>query len=232
MLDGYIAFSEFPLADWPWGGESGTLGIFSNVQWTDIAGVVHLSNAVQDASLPQQQVPVVVTGRRAVVQGFVVAPTISSIDVPAAKLSGVLFDDHGIARQVLFLNWYLPTSPNPMTWRAFTLSNHTRRRRLGDHYGTWAMTLALFNNISFITAEDLARLPTARGSAVMVDGSVVVDSVLVTDNSLIKAWSVSNGVSGNLRVEQESYNVAQDFTVTSTNDLDNGLVGWELTEPF
>lgn len=226
-------FQSFPLSDWPWGGDTGNLYIFDDIQWTDQNGVVRLANKDKDVNGPRQRCPILVDVRVPVVQAFYFQPTVLSIDRPRATRTGVVYDSDDGEHYTLFQGAVFCNRPDPMTWTDFTALIHaTCRTRMQDRYLTETVIRALFDGIDFVTAGDLARLPTARGTAVIVDGSVVVPSALVTLTSMINAFSMSAGVSGNLRAERESYNAGADFTIISTNELDNGTVGWEITEPF
>lgn len=228
-----ILFQSFPLADWPWGGASGSLCIFDTQQWTDQNGMVHLANLQESVAEPLQRCPIVVNGRIPVVQDFYYQPTVLSVDLKNVRRTGVVFDENDDFHYTLFHGWRFYDKPNPMTWTRFTVLNHDHcRPRMPDRYLDEAQILALLGDMTVISNGDLARLPTAAGTAVMVDGAVVVPSVAVTAQSLIKAWSLADGVSSALRVPRALSNVGADFTVLSSNDLDGGLIAWEIREPF
>lgn len=233
MADNDILFRAWPLSDWPWGGVSGSLCIFDTVQWTDQNGLVRLQNIEQSVAEPLQRCPILVNGRSAVVQDFYYQPTLLAVDRPQSTRTGVIFDADDNYYYVLFNGYVFPELPSPMTWKDFVLYNHSHRRaRMQDRYYDAAQVDAKFLGIQIISEVDLARLVTACGSAAMVNGVAVVPSVLVTATSLIKAWSLSNGVTGSIRIPFDLVNVGVDFTVMSSNDLDDGLIGWEIREPF
>lgn len=232
MADSHL-FQEFPLSDWPWGGDTGNLYIFDDVQWTDQNGVVRLKNIEKDIDGPRQRCPISVDDRTPIVQAFYFQPTVLSIDRSNARRSGVVYDADDNEHYTLFSGAVFSDRPDPMTWSDFTRLMHSPcRPRMQDRYLTESEIQAKFDGIDFITEADLARLPTTRGTAVVVDGSVIVPSVLVTAVSIIKAWSLSDGVSGTPRAPREHYTVGQDFKIITTNELDNGTVGWEISEPF
>lgn len=233
-----ILFQSFPLADWPWGGTSGSLCIFDTLQWTDQNGLVHLSNITEDIGEPLQRCPILVNDRQATVQDFYYQPTTLSIEQPTVRRTGLVFDENDELHYKLFSGSVFPVNPSPMTWIEFVRYNVRARcrARMQGRYLDADAVYALFAGIDFITANDLARLPTARGAAQMaVDvgaaaSQVVVPCVLVTANSIIKAYSQDAGVSGSLNVPERTE--GQDFTVRSSVIGDEGLIGWEVSEPF
>lgn len=233
-----ILFRSFPLSDWPWGGASGNLCIFDDLQWTDQNGLVRLSNITQEIGEPLQRCPIIVTDHQAVVQDFYYQPTTLSIERPRVRRTGVIFDENDNLHYELFRGCVFPVNPDPMTWIEFVRYNVRARgrARMQDRYLDADAIYALFTNLHFVTAEDLARLPTARGSAQMIvdvaagASQVIVPCVLVTEDSVIKPYSQSAGVSASLSVPERT--VGQDFTIRSSVLGDEGLVAWEVSEPF
>ncbi len=230
-----LLFSAFPIPyEWPWGGDTFTLALISNMNWTNQNGGVMLRGEFRAQDItgePAQLCPGTVLNRTATVQDFYVEPTLRSIDAPNdALLSGVLFDHRNRYRATLFSSWAMPDTPIPMTWPDFTRYNHLRCKRIGisamDTIRAW------FDSISIIDPGDLAKLPTARGTAIMVDGTILVPSVLVTADSLPVAWSMSPNVTGQLLVDFDTLDPGVGFTVSSTNLGDNGLIAWEIRQPF
>lgn len=231
-----IHFQAFSVGNWPWGGATGWLGLYSLAQWTDQNDVIHLAGLPDDNAEPLQRCPFTVANGQATVGAFDLEPTVKSIDNRNVLITGVLFDEDDMPRRILFRAWWIPDTPNPMTWRQLTLANHALALPLRDEYGTWAMTLALFAQLQAALESIGGGLPTARGLADMVvdvvagASQVVVLSNLVTANSVIKAYSMSEGVSGSLRVVERL--VGQSFTIKSSVIGDEGLVAWEIAEPF
>lgn len=239
MANGDVLFQSFPLADWPWGGALGNLYWFDTGQWVDQNGMIHLQNIEESLVDPVQICPILVNGRNAVVQDFYYQPTTLSIDRPNARRTGVLVDQYGdVKYDSLFSGVFFPELPNPMTLAEFIRQNlrGVQRSALQDRYLDAPTIYGLFQDVTTISPADLARLPTARGVAQMaVDlaagfSQVVVPCALVTANSLIRAWSMDDRVTGALRIAAST--VGQDFTVRS-NEIGNvGLIGWEVSEPF
>jgi hypothetical protein len=75
-----------------------------------------------------------------------------------------------------------------------------------------------------------SRTGSQISTAVMVAGSVVVSTPLVTAVSNILLGSQVNAVTGPLRVSARTPGVS--FTITSTNAADAGLVSWHIMEPI
>lgn len=174
-----IAFSAFDLDDWPWGGETGFLALYSSRTWTDLTGVVHLSGLPKTLS-PVQRCPITVDGRRAQVTSFHLAPTVTSVDLPNVRLTGVLLDANGNFLKVLFNGWYVPARPDPITWTTFTITNHTKHPRLTDRYGTWQQVLDLFSQfIGTVLAASSVILGAVRTS---VDPAVAGSPIAVEDS--------------------------------------------------
>lgn len=67
------------------------------------------------------------------------------------------------------------------------------------------------------------------GTATLAAGTVVVAATAVTANSRIQLTSQVNGVTGALRVSARTAGV--NFTITSSNGADAGLVAWFIVEP-
>lgn len=225
---------------WVWGGDTFTLALFSNLRWTDQHGSIHLrgNQSLQDMiTEPAQLCPGTVNGRIATVSDFFIEPTVFSIDESQnTRITGLLFDESFNYVHCLFKNWIIPSAPNPSTWPDWTRYQKLRPSRIGmsamDVIHSW------FNSINFISAENLARLPTANGTAMLaVDvvaqaSQVVVPCAVVGANSIVKAWSMSRNVTGNLIADPDDYDIGVSFTITSTEVGNEGLVGWEISEPF
>lgn len=232
----------FPIPQaWVWGGDTFWLALFSNLHWTDQQGAIHLrgNQSLEDMiNEPAQLCPGTVLGRLATVSDFFIEPTVLSIDESkTARITGLLFDENFNYVAWLFKNWIFPSAPNPFTWTDLTRYNHLRSCRIGmsamDVIHSW------FNGINFISPADLARLPTARGTAtIAVDlgaglSQVVVPSVKVKEaTSIIRAYSLSENVTGSLYCPRSEYDEGVSFTIHSSVIGDDGEVGWEISEPF
>lgn len=216
-----IIFQAFPLDDWPWGGASGSLYIFSLAQWTDQNGEVRLYNPALNIGEPRQKCPIEVVDRVATVQEFSYQPTTLAIENPLVLRTGVVYDADDLEHYTLFRNWVFPPLPSPMTWTEFVRYNsRPLRRRMSDRYYT-------ADEIQHIIAT---RMIKQNGTAQMVAGVAVVPATKVTATSLIKPWSTSEGVSGVLRAVAR--NAGVNFTVISSNAGDEGEIAWEVTEPI
>lgn len=238
MANGDVLFQAFPLADWPWGGDTGNLYIFDTEQYIDQNGVFHLSNVGQSLVDPLQQCPILINGRTAVVQDFYYQPTTLSIDRPNTRRTGVIADQYDDIKYDLFTGALFPELPNPMTSTEFARANWRARcrPRMQDRYLDRDAIEDRIASIETISAQDLARLDSARGTAQLaVDeaagfSQVVVPCVLITADSLITPWSMDDNVSGALRAPART--IGQDFTIRSNVVGDAGLVGWRVSEPF
>lgn len=220
MVDDII-FQAFELQDWPWGGVSGSLYIFNLAQWTDQNGEVQLANPALDINEPRQKVEIVVDDRTPEVQEFTYQPTTLAIENPFVLRTGVVYDADDNEHYTLFRNCVFPPLPSPMNWREFIRYNsRPLRQRMSERYYTADQFLRII----------APRMISDNGTAEMVAGVVVVPSAKVTALSLIKPWSQSEGVSGVVRAVAR--NVGVDFTVISSNNLDEGEIAWEVTEPI
>jgi len=73
-----------------------------------------------------------------------------------------------------------------------------------------------------------SRIARDSGTATMVNGAVTVLSAQVTPASKIKTFSLDDGVVGPLRAPLSEVVEGVSFVVRSSENLDSGVIGWEL----
>ena len=71
---------------------------------------------------------------------------------------------------------------------------------------------------------------TKAGLATLVDGEVEVPNSLVTINSKIAPFSMDENVTGSLRATVADIIEHESFVIRSTNDADEGRVGWIMID--
>lgn len=217
-------FSNFEIPEeWPWGGDTFTLALFSDSRWTDVDGKVHPAARTKDITDQAAKLcPGVVVGRTATVLDFHYQPTTLSPDNKRALITGVLFDENGDMVYTLFENWSFPDKPQPLTWLDLVVYNVARKRVFHDRYIDRDGTVAL------IQAAVAGRNIALAGTVLMVDGSATVADSSIETNDVVLAGSISDNVSGNLRVV-----ITEDdgFQIVSSNPLDAGRVAYIKISP-
>lgn len=217
-----MLIQPFTLPNWPWGGASATLRLYSNDDWTDENGVYHLKDNPDDIMAWYQRFTATVAGRVITFgDGLDLPATTLSPDRPNVVIHGVLFDETTTPRRRLFTSWQFPDDLDPLTFAQLTMVNRGRRRRMSDRYSTTTQVLRLI-------ADAQITHTLAIGNVEMVDGAAVVGEDATTADAIISLSGQDDGVSGTLRVSART--VGEGFVITSSNGGDNGTVGWVMQE--
>jgi hypothetical protein len=214
--------------DWPWGGATASLRLYSNRDWQDINGAYHLGG--QERSQDYYDIfPAIVAGRSLLFnEGMNTPATLTSPDRPNVRITGLLFDEDGRYRRPAFRNWVFTDELNPSTFAELVIFNRRKRKCLSDHYLTDVMIYAAIQEA--IDGIVLTNMPTARGLTAMVAGVAVVAEPLTTLFSEIHPTMQVGGRNfGALSIGAVDPGVG--FTIISQDGGDEGNVGWVMYEP-
>lgn len=137
-----ISVSSFTVPNWPYGGTTATLRLYSSDTWTDSLGVVHVAGIAGSQGF-YQEVACTVSGRVVTVNSFVTPSTLDAADRPQVRITGVLVDSGNRVRTTLFQNWVIPATPTETSWLNLTVYNSSKPRPLADVYPTTQQVMAL-----------------------------------------------------------------------------------------
>lgn len=121
-----ITITSFSIPDYKYGGLTGKLRLYANRDFTDSGGVPHLHGTPSSATGFYQEVSCTVAGGSFVVPSFNTVSTTDSlptINAPQVKITAVIFDSKGKARETLFSDWRIPASPTSTNWAALLAYN-------------------------------------------------------------------------------------------------------------
>lgn len=120
-----ITISSFQLgSQWQYGGTTAKLRIYSSKSFTDSTGVPVMGGSAGSTTGFYKEINCTIDPVTKIlsVPTFTLPSTTDAFDV-TATYTGVLFDSQNRARDTLFRNYRLPTTPNPMTWLQWTAFN-------------------------------------------------------------------------------------------------------------
>lgn len=222
----------FSFPDWPYGGATCALRLYSNLNWIDEAGIPRLAGKPETNDF-YQTFPGTVAGRVvSFANGLDTPSTTKALEHSATivRVTGVLFDADNTPRKIVFSRWILPHDLDPQTYGQLAIYNKRRPRRLAARYLTADLIYAAIQEaIRGLTSS--SRLPAETGIATLVDGQLQIASVHVTGTSQIQPFSISSGVTGTLYVPIDEIVPGVSFIIHSTNPADAGDVVWARYEP-
>lgn len=187
----------FSLPDWPWGGATAELRLYSNVAWLDKDGIHRIAGVPGSVDF-YQRFTATVTGRALLFGDGIDTPaTDLSLDqARSARITGVLFDGDGIERKTLFKNFRTTDTLVSSSYANFIIFNRGHQKQLGDHYLNDTAVYAAIQRA--IVSAPNAIIALGMGSLLGGGEPVTIEEPLTTLTSAIEGISIDNGVIGRL----------------------------------
>jgi len=196
---------------WQHGGAAATLEISADQDFVTSDGEVVKAGYYKSIACT-------VSGEDLTIPQFPLSPTTNAPSNTNATWTARFVDQQGTPREYWLSSFKLShAQSSPTNWPAIFLYNNPP---------PYPGPPPAINYIQaqLLIAEALANLQIAAADqATMAAGSATVSDTSIEANDIVAVFSQSDGVSGSLRVITDP---GVGFTITSSNDLDAGTVGW------
>lgn len=118
-----VTITGFQIQGWRWGGTTARLRIYASKAFTDSTGVPVMGGSVGSSTGFFKEIDCTIAANVLSIPTFTLPSTTDAFDATGASYTGVLFDSQNRARDTLFKDYRLPTTPNPITWLQWTAFN-------------------------------------------------------------------------------------------------------------
>lgn len=122
-----VTVNQFTIPNYRWGGATAKLRLYADRDFTDSAGVPRIHGTAGSATGFYQEVNLTISSNTVTVPEFITVSTEDALPLsaPKARITAVLFDSKGVAREKLFEGWSIPTT-SPTTFLALRVLNLAR----------------------------------------------------------------------------------------------------------